>query len=127
MRTLSSLLVALVSLALAAPAVAERCKEDTLPGSWISLRSGNVWTFHPDGALSCEGPCKFVRVTGDPVSWAYEPAANVWSRPIEHVKLEFTKAKFEGIYGSFRCFIDNGGQTLRLVPEEDEPMVFLRK
>jgi len=111
----------------AAPAWAERCTEATLPGTWLSVRSGNLWTFHADGTLSCDGACRFTEVTGDPVSWAYEPNANIWSKPIDYVKLVFTKSVFEGVFGSFRCVIADAGATLRLESEDDPPMVFSRR
>ena len=91
------------------------------------MQSGNVWTFHPDGALSCDGPCRFTQVTGDPISWAYEPHANVWSRPIEHVKLEFANITFDGVFGSFRCLIADDGRTLQLVAEDEAAMEFQRQ
>lgn len=111
-----------------APLAAEEiCSEETLPGRWKALNSGNVWTFHGDGKLSCAGTCRFTQVTGDPVSWAYEPHANVWSSPIEYIKLEFTKVIFDGVFGSFRCIIDDGGRTLRLESDDDPAMVFQRQ
>lgn len=116
-----------VTLGAASAAAADRCRETTLPGAWKSAQSGNVWTFHPDGRLSCEGACRFVQVTGEPVSWAYEPHANIWSQPIEHLKLTFTKITFDGVFGSFRCLIDDDGLTLRLVAEDDGTMVFRRQ
>lgn len=121
------LLAPLVSL-LAAPALAaDRCRETTLPGAWVSNQSGNIWTFHPDGKLSCDGSCRFVQVTGAPISWAYEPHANIWSRPIEHLKLTFENITFEGVFGSFRCQIEEDGQTLRLISEDEGAMVFRRQ
>ena len=105
----------------------DRCRETTLPGAWKSTQSGNIWTFHPDGRLSCDGACRFVQVTGDPISWAYEPHANIWSRPIEHLKLEFEKITFDGVFGSFRCRIEDDGVTLRLISEDEGAMVFRRQ
>ena len=122
-----SLLIAVLSLGAIGAARAEACREETLPGSWRSMRSDNIWLFHADGKLGCEGPCRFTQVVGDPVSWAYEPNANVWSSPIEHVKLTFTKAVFEGVFGSFRCTIEEGGMMLRLEGDDGDPMVFVRQ
>lgn len=110
-----------------AASAAESCKETTLPGSWKSAQSGNVWTFHSDGKLSCQGSCAFTQVTGQPISWAYEPNANVWSSPIDHVMLVFEKITFDGVFGSFRCQIDEGGRTLQLLSEEEAAMVFTRQ
>ncbi len=107
-------------------AVDERCRWETFPGSWRSTRTGNIWTFAPDGALSCEGTCGFVKATGQPISWGYEPGADIFARPISHVKMTFERAVFDGVFGSFRCRIKNDGMTLRLEPEEDEPMIFHR-
>jgi len=118
--------VFLAVLLLAAPALADRCREDTLPGAWKAQGSGNVWLFHADGRLACEGPCRFTATTGDPVSWAYEPHANVWARPIDYVKLIFTKAVFDGVLGSFRCYIEDDGRILRLQAEDEGEMVFQR-
>lgn len=111
------------------PEGTDRCRETTLPGRWVSNLTGNVWVFGADGVLACEGPCRFTRATGQPISWAYEPAANVWSLPIEHVKLEFERGTFEGVFGSFRCLIANQGRTLRLEAEDhpEDPMVFTRE
>lgn len=120
-------LTALLLAACATKPGVERCREDTLPGAWLAEESGNLWVFQPDGKLSCEGPCRFTATTGEPVSWAYEPNANVWSRPIDYVKLTFTKATFEGVFGSFRCYIEDNGQRLRLQPENDPAMVFVRQ
>ena len=103
---------------------AERCREHTLPGAWRALGSGNIWTFHSDGGLTCRGTCKFVRLTGDPVSWAYEPNANIWAEPLDYIKLEFTKVTFDGVLGAFRCVIEDDGGILRLESEDDFPMVF---
>lgn len=116
----------LAVLLLATPALAERCREDTLPGAWKAQGSGNVWLFHADGRLACEGPCRFTATTGEPISWAYEPHANVWSRPIDYVKLEFANAVFDGVMGSFRCYIEDEGRTLRLQAENEGEMRFTR-
>lgn len=102
------------------------CTEATLPGPWTSVQTGNIWTFHPDGRLSCDGPCRFTATTGDPVSWAYEPGANVWADPIDYVKLEFTKVTFQGVFGAFRCVTEDNARMLRLESEDDAPMVFVR-
>ena len=104
----------------------ERCTWESFPGSWKSLRTGNVWTFAADGSLSCDGECGFTKVTGAPLGWAYEPGADLFARPISHVRLEFENAVFEGVFGAFRCRIQNDGMTLLLEPEEDQPMVFYR-
>ena len=68
-------------------------------------------------------------MVGAPISWAYEPHANVWSQPIEHVKLEFERGTFEGVFGSFRCLTTGYGQGLRLVSENEpeDPMIFRRE
>ncbi|MGF1607898.1 MAG: hypothetical protein ACFCUQ_00775 [Kiloniellales bacterium] len=105
----------------------ERCREDTLPGAWLAEGSGNIWFFHSDGRLSCEGPCRFTAATGAPVSWAYEPSANVWSRPLDYIKLTFAEARFEGVFGSFRCYIEDDGARLRLQPEDEPAMIFVRR
>jgi len=104
----------------------ERCTEESFPGSWTSIRTGNVWTFGADGSLACDGACSFVEATGAPLSWAYDPGAALFARPISHVKLAFANAVFEGVFGAFACRIQNDGMTLILEPEEDEPMVFYR-
>jgi len=104
----------------------ERCTWESFPGSWKSIRTGNIWTFGADGSLACDGECGFVKATGAPVSWAYDPGADLLARPISHVKLVFEKATFEGVFGAFRCRIQNDGMTLVLEPDEDEPMVFYR-
>ncbi len=129
MKPLYWILLPLVLSACAGlPEGTEPCRETTLPGRWTSALTGDVWVFEADGRLACEGRCGFARVIGKPISWAYEPSANVWSEPIEHVKLEFERGTFEGIFGSFRCLISEEGPTLRLVPEEEaETMVFVRR
>lgn len=104
----------------------ERCRWETFPGSWRSTRTGNVWTFAADGALSCDGPCSFIKATGQPISWDYEPGADLFARPITHVKMAFEHAVFQGVFGAFRCRIQNDGMTLMLEPEDDEPMIFHR-
>ena len=128
MRIVVGLLIAsLLSACAGLPEGTEPCREDTLPGRWTSTLTGNIWVFEADGRLACEGHCRFTKVVGQPISWAYEPHANVWSQPIEHVKLEFERGTFEGIFGSFRCLISEQGPTLRLIPEEEvETMVFVR-
>lgn len=105
---------------------ADRCNPETLPGSWRAVASGNVWVFAQDGGLSCQGTCKFINFTGEPVSWADEPNANIWAEPLDYIKLEFTKVTFDGIFGSFRCVIEDDGKVLRLESEDDAPMVFRR-
>lgn len=121
-------MVALVLTACASdPGAPQRCRADTLPGAWRALGSGNVWVFHQDGRLSCEGSCRFTAATGQPLSWAYDDSANIWSSPIDYVKLEFEKGTFEGVFGAFRCYIEDGGRVLRLQPEDDRPMVFTRQ
>ena len=121
------LIASLLSACAGLPEGTEPCREHSLPGRWTSTLTGNVWVFEADGRLACEGNCRFTKVVGQPISWAYEPHANVWSQPIEHVKLEFERGTFEGIFGSFRCLISDEGLTLRLIPEEEEEtMVFVR-
>ena len=51
-----SLLIALLSLGAIGEARAEACREETLPGSWRSMRSDNVWIFHADGKLGWTVP-----------------------------------------------------------------------
>ena len=118
----------LLSACAGLPEGTEPCRETSLPGRWVSTLTGDTWVFAADGRLACEGGCRFTRVIGQPISWAYEPSANIWSQPIEHVKLEFERGTFEGIFGSFRCLISEQGPTLRLIPEEEEEtMVFVRE
>lgn len=120
-------LIALLVAGCASKQGVEYCREDTLPGAWLAEGSGNVWVFHPDGKLSCEGACRFTGTIGEPIAWAYEPNANAWSRPLDYIKLTFAKAKFEGIFGSFRCYIEDNGQRLRLHAEDAPDMVFVRQ
>lgn len=120
-------LAALVLAGCASRPGVERCREDTLPGAWLAEGSGNVWVFHPDGRLSCEGLCRFTAITGEPVSWAYEPNANAWSQPLDYIKLTFAKAEFDGVFGSFRCYIEEDGARLRLQPADEPAMVFVRQ
>jgi hypothetical protein len=120
-------LVALLLAGCATQPGVERCREESLPGRWLAESSGNVWVFHPDGTLSCEGPCRFTAVIGEPVAWAYEPNANVWSRPLDYIRLTFAKASFDGVFGSFQCYIEEDGNRLRLQPADEPAMVFVRQ
>ena len=36
------------------------------------------------------------------------------------------RSGFQGVFGAFRCRIQNDGMTLVLEPDQDEPMVFHR-
>ena len=106
---------------------ADRCREETLLGSWQPTWSPQeTWQFIADGELRCQGPCDYGEDVGRPLAWAYDPTANAFGGPISHLKLVFTGYIFEGTVESYRCEIEADGQRLRLTQMRSESLFLLR-
>ncbi len=125
-RRMLRLMAFVLTISLAGPALAAGCREDTLPGRWRADWTEAVWEFRADGALLCEGRCNYGTDIGTPETWAYEPSANLWSRPLEFIKLIFSAKRFEGTTGAFRCDTEQAGQVLQLEPFRGKTLTFRR-
>ncbi len=130
--TVSKPLLALCLLfclcAKAFPSAAASCTEATLLGAWVTTwDESETWTFAEAGELLCDGFCDYGRGIGRPRGWAYEPHANVWSRPLDHLKLIFSERVFEGTTGAFRCDIEEDGKELLLDPMRGEVLRLQRR
>ncbi len=120
------LMIVALLIALAPPAWAASCREDTLPGRWHADWAAAVWEFQADGTLLCEGRCSYGPEIGTPESWAYEPSANLWSSPLDYIKLVFSAKRFEGTTGAFRCDTEDAGRALVLEPFRGKTLTFRR-
>ena len=126
LTTLLVLLAGVLGASACASSSVEPCQEETLVGAWKAEWTDEVWTFEADGRLLCEGVCYYGTGTGQPKGWGYEPEANVWSQPLDYIKLVFTEKTFGGTLGAYRCQVSPQGTKLTLMPFKGEDLVFDR-
>ena len=126
MRKLISLAMMLVLGACAGDGGGGACVEETLLVSWQADWVLAIWTFEPDGRLVCQGICDYGPEIGEPVSWAPEPTANLWSSGLDYIKLTFTETVFEGTVGGLRCRTEDFGGRLVLEPLSGIDLTFTR-